>query len=82
MPHALFIMVLFYCTAPDSCGKERPDGARVYDSRSACNAAIGERGRDYMAPHFLKDDSGLMLTCADKSKPISAAQLSKVELSE
>ena len=82
MPHALFIMVMFYCTAPDSCWNERPDGNRVYDSRASCEAAIAERGRDYLAPHFLRDDTELTLTCADKSKPLSEARTRTAEFSD
>lgn len=82
MAQVLFIMAMFYCTAPNSCWHELPDGDRVYHSRSECDAAIAARGRDYLASHFLKDDTELTLTCADKSKPLSAAKMQTAEFSD
>jgi hypothetical protein len=82
MSSALFVIVMFYCTAPDSCWSERPEASRTYASRESCAAAIAERGRDYLAPHFLKDETLLTLSCSDKSKPFSPAATKTAEFTE
>jgi hypothetical protein len=82
MSHALFVIVMFYCTSPDSCWSERPDANQVYTSRQFCAAAIAERGRNYLAPHFLKDETNIILTCSEKDKPFSPVVTQTAELTE
>jgi hypothetical protein len=82
MSNALFVIVMFYCTSPDSCWSERPDSNRTYASRELCAAAIAVRGRDYLAPHFLKDETSLTLTCSDKNKPFSPVATQTAEFTE
>jgi hypothetical protein len=82
MSHVLFVIVMFYCTASDTCWSERPEANRSYASRESCAAAIAERGRDYLAPHFRKDETDLVLACSDRSKPFSPVVTQTAELAE
>ncbi|MDB5410847.1 MAG: hypothetical protein JWL84_5759 [Rhodospirillales bacterium] len=82
MAHALFVIVMFYCTSPDSCWSERPDANRTYASRESCAAAIAERAHDYLAPHFLKDEMELRLACSEKDKPFSPVPTQTAEFTE
>jgi hypothetical protein len=82
MSHALYVLIMFYCTSPDSCWREPPDANRVYASRELCAQAIAEHGRDYLAPHFLKDETQLILTCSEKDRPFSPSATRTAELIE